>query len=184
MFTPLRIGIDPNGWFYTGSCTYNRVAEPTVKGHLLVVDDEPAACELLSRWLRADGYDVCEAHDANAALTAMTARSADVAFCDVHMPGLSGIWLTRELRRRFPTTAIVLATGSSALPAKITMQHGVLAYLLKPFRRSSVLAAAERAISWHRIAVARGTPAADDADRVETWLGSIDEALKRDLSRD
>jgi FixJ family two-component response regulator len=109
----------------------------------------------------------------------MDGRAADVVFCDVHMPAPNGLWLTGELRRRFPTTAIVLATGDSTLPPKVSMQHGVLAYLLKPFRRSAVLAATGQAAAWHADAVTRGTPAADDADHVASWLASIDSALTR-----
>jgi DNA-binding NtrC family response regulator len=147
---------------------------------VLVVDDEPVVCEVLSRWLSAAGHAVRAAHDADAALDAMSNRAADVVFCDVHMPGPNGLWLTGELRRRFPATAIVLATGDSTLPPNVSMQHGVLAYLLKPFRRSAVLAATEQAAAWHADAVTRGAPAADDVDHVAAWLASIDSGLKRD----
>lgn len=152
--------------------------------NVLVVDDEPAVREILSRWLTVAGYTVREAHDATAALSAMSDRAADVVFCDVHMPGPNGLWLTGEIRRLFPTTATVLATADSMLPPTVSMQHGVLAYLLKPFRRTAVLAATEQAAAWHTDAVTRGTPTADDADHVAIWLASIDRAMKRDADDD
>ena len=48
---------------------------------------------------------------AEQALTLMHAHPADVAFCDIVMPGHDGVWLIDQLRAQFPQTAIVIATG-------------------------------------------------------------------------
>ena len=93
---------------------------------VLVVDDQRPVRELLMRWLREAGHEPREATDALDAIAAMSAQPADVVFCDVHMPGPDGVWLTGELRRLFPLSAIVLATGVSTVPAKVSMQCGVL----------------------------------------------------------
>jgi FixJ family two-component response regulator len=65
------------------------------------------------------------------------------------MPRRDGLWLTAELRKRYLTTAIVLATQVSTVAPQISMQAGVLAYLVKPFRQESVIHALEAALAWH-----------------------------------
>lgn len=140
---------------------------------VLIVDDEPAIRHLLSRWLGDAGHTCAEAENADAALAAMAASAAPVVFCDIQMPGHDGLWLTRQLRTQYPTTAIVLATGITTVPPNISMQSGVLAYLVKPFRREAVLDALRQALRWHELAVSAGLER-HDTDTVEQWLRSLE----------
>lgn len=144
---------------------------------ILIVDDEPPVREVLARWLQAAGHQTREAGNSNAALEAMAAAAADLVFCDVQMPGPDGLWLTGELRRRFPLSAVVLATGVSTVPGKISMQYGVMAYLLKPFDKTAVLDAVRQAMEWKVAATARGAESEDNGDQIAAWLASIDDAL-------
>lgn len=142
---------------------------------VLVVDDEDAVREVLTRWLSAAGHAPREAEDAHAALEAMSKRAAAVVLCDVQMPGgPDGIWLTGELRQRFPMAAIVLATGVSTVPTRVSMQCGVLAYLLKPFNREAVLDAVAQGVAWHTETATRGPRPEDTSDRLAAWLEKID----------
>ena len=136
---------------------------------VLVVDDESPMRQILVRWLTAAGYDTREAPDATAALEVLTAKSADVVFCDVQMPGHDGLWLVGKLRERFPTVAIVLATAVETVPPAVSLQGGVVEYLVKPFVRDLVLAAVSRAVEWHQAAVARG-PQVPGENPVDRWL--------------
>src|SRR4051794_16618287 len=106
-------------------------------GYILVVDDEESVRTMLRRWLEDAGHEVREAADAMEALDIMAVAPADVAFCDVQMPGKDGLWLTGELRSRFHSTAVVLATGVSTVPPRVSMQAGVMAYLVKPVTRAA-----------------------------------------------
>ena len=136
---------------------------------VLIVDDEPRIREFLARWLTPAGYDVSEAPDADAALAAAGATPPDVVLCDVQMPGHDGLWLVDELRRRFPAIAIVLATASVSVPPAVSLQGGVVEYLVKPFERERVLAAVSRAVAWHEAAAARQSRRTT-ADPVGQWL--------------
>ena len=122
---------------------------PTV----LVVDDESQIRDLLARWISADGHQVRQAATAAAALEEMQIAPADIVLCDVRMPGESGLWLTGQLRERFPETAIVLATSDRSISSQVSMQPGVVEYLAKPFTRDQVLAAVRLAAGWHETAV-------------------------------
>lgn len=140
---------------------------------VLIVDDEQPIRHLVGRWLGDAGYEFAEAEDADAALAAMIVKPAAVAFCDVQMPGHDGIWLTRQLRANYPTTAVVLATGVTTVPPNVSMQSGVLAYLVKPFRRETLLDALLQALAWHNEAVSSGA-GAPDTSVLDKWLESLD----------
>jgi FixJ family two-component response regulator len=103
----------------------------------------------------------------------MVASPADVVFCDVQMPGHDGLWLTRQLRAQYPSTAVILATGVTTVPPNVSMQSGVLAYLVKPFRRAALLESLEQALKWHHEAARGGAPA-HDADVLDRWLESLE----------
>ena len=120
---------------------------------VLVVDDESQIRDLLARWISADGHQVRQAATAAAALEEMQIAPADIVLCDVHMPGESGLWLTGQLRARFPETAIVLATSDRTVPPQISLQPGVVQYLAKPFTREDVLGGVRLASEWHDTAV-------------------------------
>lgn len=136
---------------------------------VLIVDDEPRIREILVRWLTPAGYDVKEAPDADAALAAVAATAPDVVLCDVQMPGHDGLWLVEQLRLSFPAVAIVLATANASVPPVVSMQGGVVEYLIKPFERELVLAAVSHAADWHEAAVARHA-GRSPTDPVDEWL--------------
>ena len=100
---------------------------------VLVVDDEGHIRRLLGHHISKAGHEVVEADSSEAALRVMEQRKADVVFTDIQMPGYDGRWLTIELRKRYPLTAIVLATSVRDLEPTITLRFGVISYLVKPF---------------------------------------------------
>jgi two-component system NtrC family sensor kinase len=59
----------------------------------LVVDDEPSIRRLVARLLRKRGFDVIEAASGEEALALVRATNIAVVFCDVRMPGISGLEL-------------------------------------------------------------------------------------------
>lgn len=108
---------------------------------VLVVDDDEATCRLLDGWIRHLGFHVMTALGAQQALSLMHAHPADIAFCDIVMPGHDGLWLIDQLRARFPQTAVVIATGLTRMDPAVTLAPCVAAYLVKPFDLDDVAAA-------------------------------------------
>jgi DNA-binding NtrC family response regulator len=141
---------------------------------ILIVDDESSVRKVLARWIEAAGHEIVEAESADAALDVMESRPAAVVFSDIQMPRRDGLWLTAEVRKRYPTTAVVLATSVSSVAPQITMQVGVMAYLVKPFNKESVLRALEGALAWHTETVATGPRKEDTADKLKEWLDSLE----------
>jgi DNA-binding NtrC family response regulator len=121
---------------------------------VLVVADEAGARSLMTRWVRAIGFEARSVCDAQQALHAMGTHPAALAVCDVCMPGHDGLWLARELHRRYPDTAVIVATSLPRLdPALTGDQAGSVEYLLKPFSHDQLRRAMERALAWRRSTV-------------------------------
>lgn len=144
---------------------------------VLIVDDEADVRRVLKRWIAGAGHELVETDSAAAALEVLARRPADVVFCDVQMlGGRDGLWLAGELRRRYPASAVVLATGVSTVSSSISLQAGVLAYLVKPFERKRLLEALQTAIKWHEDTTAAGPRPEDTGDRLTAWLESLEES--------
>ena len=141
---------------------------------ILIVDDEHSVRQVLARWIQGAGHEILEAESADAALQVMEKQPAAVVFCDIQMPRHDGLWLTAELRKRYRTTAVVLATQVSTVAPQISMQAGVLAYLVKPFSREKVIEALEAALAWHTNAVAAGPRPEITPERLQAWLDSLE----------
>ena len=137
---------------------------------IMIVDDESAIRVVLARWLTAEGYDVREAPDAETALDELARTAADVVLCDVEMPGNGGLWLSAQIRERFPATAIVLATAVDSIPPATSFRPGIVEYLVKPFARDLVLRAVVRGLEWHAAALANGSAAPAKTDGLNEWL--------------
>src|SRR5256885_6728629 len=117
---------------------------------ILIVEDDPPVRHVLARWIEAAGHDVREADSADAAPRDVETHPPAVVFSDIQMPGRDGLWLTAELRKRHPTTAVVLATGVGTVPPRIAMQAGGVAYLVKPLTKAPVVEALSPALPWQK----------------------------------
>jgi DNA-binding NtrC family response regulator len=115
--------------------------ESRVSRTVLVVDDDDATCRLLAAWIHHLGLRVVTAQSADQALTLMRAHPADIAICDIVMPGHDGVWLIDHLRREFPHTLVIIATGLKDMDPAVTLAPSVTAYLVKPFDFDDVASA-------------------------------------------
>jgi YesN/AraC family two-component response regulator len=118
---------------------------------VLIVDDESPVRSVLRRFLEKANCAVRDASTADEAIELMSAAPAAVLFCDVRMPVHDGFWLVDQVRKRWPETAIVMASGADDFQTILTARReGVVDYLLKPFGRESVLQALTRATQEQR----------------------------------
>jgi len=136
---------------------------------VLVVDDDQYVREILSRWLTFAGYETREAEHSRAALSAIATSEPAVALCDVEMPGPDGVWLIGQVRAQYPNIGLVLCTGVDFIAPAVSMQDGVVAYVVKPLQRPQVLAAVAKAAEWRAATVARGGPPVPRGG-LEAWL--------------
>ena len=122
---------------------------------VLVVDDEPFLRDICTLWVRDAGFTAREAASADEALEDLSRAGADIALCDINMPGQNGIWLAERIHENHPTTAVVMATSIGDVETAIeTLRNDVVDYLLKPFDRSRLAEALALARDWHLAAAA------------------------------
>jgi excisionase family DNA binding protein len=114
---------------------------------VLVVDDEAAIRDLLSKTLALAEYDVDLAPDGRTALERLRIIPYDLLITDLKMPGVDGLAVIREARRLKADIPVIIITGFSTEASAIeAVNLGVSGYLTKPFRVPRVLAAAAKAL--------------------------------------
>jgi serine/threonine-protein kinase len=109
------------------------------KASLLFVDDEERIVKLLRLMFRG-AYQVHTATSGPQALEIAAAHPIDVIVSDQRMPGMSGIELLSEVRRRFPATMRILLTGYSDLTAIVgSVNDGeVFRFINKPWNNDEI----------------------------------------------
>ncbi len=111
-----------------------------------IIDDEPLAVELMESYVRKTPF--LELHGAFGsgvmAFEQLRDRPVDLLFCDIQMPGLNGVELTRML----PVDTRVVFTTAFSSYAVEGFRVNAMDYLLKPISYADFLAAAERALAW------------------------------------
>ncbi|MBP6716325.1 MAG: response regulator [Acidobacteria bacterium] len=140
---------------------------------VLVIDDEADVRTVLKAWIARAGHDVLEAENADAALAVLEHTAVDIAFCDVQMPGRDGIWLTGEMRKRYPMMPVVLATAVGNVTPNVSMQKGVITYLLKPFEPEWITNALDMGLKWREETAHAGPKPEDVGDHLTDWLDSL-----------
>ena len=109
---------------------------------ILVVEDEVAIREFEVINLRRVGYETVEAGSGEEALAVYEEHGdIDIALLDISMPGMDGLTLCKELRRRSPALGIIMLTARAQEMDKI---HGLMLgaddYITKPFSPTELLA--------------------------------------------
>jgi putative nucleotidyltransferase with HDIG domain len=98
-----------------------------------VVDDEPCMRDVLVRAAKSWQYPCQSAGSAEQALQLLQERPTPVVVTDLRMPGNGGIWLVREIQRRWPDTGIIVITaGEDSAAAMECLNAGADRYFLKP----------------------------------------------------
>ncbi len=108
---------------------------------VLVAEDNRALRDVLVRGLRENGYAVDAAADGTAALAFLRAYEYAVAVLDWRMPGISGLEVLQDMRRRRSATPVLMLTARDAPADRITgLDQGADDYLIKPFDFGELLA--------------------------------------------
>ncbi|MFI8215663.1 SpoIIE family protein phosphatase [Streptomyces sp. NPDC085932] len=116
---------------------------PSVRGRVLVADDNADMREYLSRTLAGGGYEVSAVADGVEALQAVRRDLPDLVVSDVMMPRLDGLGLVARLRADARTAAVpvLLLSARAGQESSIEgLQAGADDYLVKPFVAAELLA--------------------------------------------
>lgn len=125
-------------------------------GRVLLVDDDADLLRLLSLRLEAAGYLVDKAASAEAALSALAVRRADVLLTDWRLPGMDGMALFELVKKSYPALPVIILTAHGTIPDAVeAVSRGVFGYLVKPFDSTTLLSKVEQALSLSSPAVSQ-----------------------------
>ena len=100
-----------------------------------VVDDEPMAQDVLVRAARSWHFACQSAASAEQALALLERNLTPIVVTDLRMPGRGGLWLVREIRRRWPQVGIIVLTaGHDTDATNECLQAGAHHYFFKPIK--------------------------------------------------
>src|ERR1700676_2154455 len=85
--------------------------EHSAEVSVTVVDDEPVAQDVLIRAAKSWHYRCQAASTAEQALELLEKHLTPIVVTDLRMPGRGGVWLVREVRRRWPQVSIIVVTA-------------------------------------------------------------------------
>lgn len=110
------------------------------KTAVLVVDDNATVRWLLAELLAVEGYETCEAGDADEAMQCMALRpDIQAVVTDIEMPGsMNGLAMAAKIRVAYPGTAILLTSGRHH-PAAADLPPGSM-FLPKPWQPGEIVA--------------------------------------------
>ncbi len=113
----------------------------------LIVDDHNANIDVMCRLLEGAGHSVSAVMHGQPAIEALRRGGFDVAFLDLHMPGLSGWDVLDAVAGDSPVPIVVVSADDTSGTAHTVVQRGATAFLIKPIdaqRLLSVLASIAR----------------------------------------
>lgn len=122
------------------------------RGIVYVVDDEEPVCDSIAMLLRAAGLTAMGYTSGQEFLAAFSAEKARCVLIDGHMPGLDGLQMVREMRRRGHDIPVVVMSGDDDLPWAVAFRASdAVQFLQKPFSEQQLLAIIDRAAHAHCI---------------------------------
>ncbi|NWG25063.1 MAG: response regulator transcription factor [Pseudorhodoplanes sp.] len=101
--------------------------------HLLIVDDDRRIRDLLSRFLRSNGYRVTTADNSSDARAKLAGLNFDLLILDVMMPGETGFELAKSLRQKSDVPILMLTARDEAAMRIEGLEIGADDYVAKPF---------------------------------------------------
>ncbi len=153
------------------------MAEPQKKtppGHLLIVDDEPVLRTTLTRVLISAGWEVTSAAEGRETLQLLSASPFDLVYLDIHLAGMSGLELLKQIRETDPDLPVVLFTGQASLDTALeAIRLGASDYLVKPID-PEILIARTRVILEEQLVEKRRREIQGQIEQLQAELNRLD----------
>ncbi len=115
---------------------------------ILIIDDDPDICLLLSRFLTRKGYLTAAANSGKAGITAVEVEAPDLILCDFRLGDMDGTKLVPMLRDQWPNIPVLVITGYSDIRMAVhVMKMGAYDYISKPIIPDEILTTIQQALS-------------------------------------
>jgi signal transduction histidine kinase/DNA-binding response OmpR family regulator len=122
---------------------------------VLLVDDESTIAAVVRGLLVDEGCDVIECGSAEEALAKLEGSGVAVALVDIVLPGMNGLGLLAEIKKKWPDVEVVIMTSHASIESAIEAMHsGAYGYIRKPFEDiEQVWVVVEKALEKRRLAL-------------------------------
>ena len=157
------------------------------KQHIIVVDDEASAREMVGDYLQMHGFTVTTCDGGKSLREAIAKQIPDLIVLDLNMPEEDGLSIIRDLKQRSQVAIIMLTATASPIDRVVGLELGADDYLAKPCELRELLARVRSVLRRTGSAAANATtqagPATDQRSLVRfgtKWLDLDAQALRDD----
>jgi DNA-binding response OmpR family regulator len=152
--------------------------------HIIVVDDEAAAREMVGDYLRMHGFAVTLCDGAAGLRTVMASQAPDLIVLDLNMPQEDGLSVIRSLKQQSTVPVIMLTATASSIDRVVGLELGADDYIAKPCELRELVARIRSVLRRAGPAAPAAAPAvAAERNRVRfgtKWLDHDARALRDD----
>ncbi|MDC6364228.1 MULTISPECIES: sigma-54-dependent transcriptional regulator [Flavobacteriaceae] len=115
---------------------------------ILIIEDDTAFCQMLSKFLTKNGYAVSSSYTIKEAQENLSASNFDVILSDVRLPKGNGLTLLSTVKKASPNTQVILMTGYAEVKTAVNaMKKGAFDYISKPFTPDEILSVITNALN-------------------------------------
>ena len=107
---------------------------------ILIIEDEPELVKVLRSYLEKSGFSVLSASRGDTGLSTWEHKRPDLVLLDLNLPGMDGLDVAREIRRKSETPIIMLTARVEEMDQLIGLELGADDYITKPFSPRIVVA--------------------------------------------
>jgi two-component system response regulator PilR (NtrC family) len=120
--------------------------------NVLIIDDEEVLQDVLTVLLRKEGHQTQSAFSGEEGLEMLDREEFDLVLLDLMLPGMNGMQVLREMRRKHPDVVVVVITAFSSIESAIeAMREGAFHYIPKPFKNEEVLLTLRKGLEQRRL---------------------------------
>ena len=115
---------------------------------VLLIEDDPDQALIVAGFLSRLGFVVTSCADAEQAITRLEEERPEIVLSDINLPGMGGLDLLREIRRKHRGSAVILLTGYGTIESAIeSLRLGASDYLIKPVVDAELRLSLKRALA-------------------------------------
>jgi len=144
---------DFDSWWEEGLASLSKELSPEEQ-NILIVDDDPTILTLLKEYIKTLGFNLVTASNGLAALSELEKSEFSIVITDLLMPGMDGMELIKEVKRKWPHTDIIVITGyTNSYRYTDVIRAGASDFIQKPFNLDELEAKINRLIKERRLRI-------------------------------
>ncbi len=149
--------------------------------HVLVVDDEPIQCAMISAYLSAEKFKVYTANAISEARNILNIENIGLAIVDLRLAGEDGLTLVSEIKDRYGIGVIIVSGKEATIDKVVGLEMGADDYVTKPFENRELLARIRSVLRRSETNMTKESHVKELPDAV-VFSGFIFDVIRRNLS--